>query len=204
MSTHAPLPTPDATGELQTRLVDEAVRLFSQRGYAATSIQHLVTACACSRPALYHYFSSKDELYDAALSTAIHRADILARMLGPAERFDEALRVGLSNIRSQTRHRPDDFRLLVHANYDASSTIRGLRTEALARLEARIHVGVQRGQLRPTVPVTAAAVLLAGTFHALVLRWLENPGCRSENDESMLNLFLSGVAAAPTIPDPMA
>ena len=49
------------------RLVQTALRLFASRGYYHTSIADIVRESGCTRGALYHYFSSKEELGYAAI-----------------------------------------------------------------------------------------------------------------------------------------
>jgi AcrR family transcriptional regulator len=46
-----------------------AVRLFTEAGYEATSVEAILSACAISRGALYHHFSSKEELFKAVFET---------------------------------------------------------------------------------------------------------------------------------------
>ncbi len=52
----------DAT---RTALVAAARRLFTERGYAATSTNEIVERAGVTRGALYHHFSTKDELFRA-------------------------------------------------------------------------------------------------------------------------------------------
>jgi AcrR family transcriptional regulator len=49
------------------RILDSAVRLFAQKGYAATSTREIVEAARVTKPMLYYYFESKDGLCRAAL-----------------------------------------------------------------------------------------------------------------------------------------
>lgn len=50
------------------RILEEAARLFTQKGYEATSVQDLAEVLGLSKAALYHYFRSKEEiLYEVSL-----------------------------------------------------------------------------------------------------------------------------------------
>src|SRR5687768_3279860 len=49
-------------GLVEQEIFDQATRLFAQRGYAGTSIQDIADAVGLTRPALYHYVKSKDDL----------------------------------------------------------------------------------------------------------------------------------------------
>jgi AcrR family transcriptional regulator len=69
-------------GPTRERLLDAAMELFAQRGYAATSIGAIETAAglAARSGALYQYFSGKDALLAAAVERKLEGLDDL----GPA------------------------------------------------------------------------------------------------------------------------
>ena len=48
---------------VRERMLAEALRLFVESGYAATSVREIVEAAGVSKPVLYYYFSSKEGLY---------------------------------------------------------------------------------------------------------------------------------------------
>ena len=48
-------------------LVDVAEELFTESGYAATSLDSIVAGAAVTKGALYHHFSGKQALFEAVL-----------------------------------------------------------------------------------------------------------------------------------------
>ncbi|MEW6258932.1 MAG: TetR/AcrR family transcriptional regulator [Thermodesulfobacteriota bacterium] len=64
-------------------ILDAAARLFSQKGYAGTSIREIVEAAGITKPTLYYYFRNKEELYIELMETAVAT-------------FDSVLQEGLS------------------------------------------------------------------------------------------------------------
>jgi len=48
---------------VRERLLTEALRLFTSRGYAATTVREIVAAAGVTKPVLYYYFGSKEGLY---------------------------------------------------------------------------------------------------------------------------------------------
>lgn len=52
--------------------MDEALRLFAERGYDAVSVSEIADAVGCSAPALYKHFSGKRDLFDAILERSEH------------------------------------------------------------------------------------------------------------------------------------
>ncbi|GAA3634161.1 TetR/AcrR family transcriptional regulator [Microbacterium awajiense] len=53
------------------RVLEIAVELFNEQGYDATSVSDLAARLGLSRSALYHHFTSKEELLAVALDTAL-------------------------------------------------------------------------------------------------------------------------------------
>jgi len=49
--------------DVRERLLAEALRLFTSRGYAATTVREIVEAAGVTKPVLYYYFGSKEGLY---------------------------------------------------------------------------------------------------------------------------------------------
>lgn len=49
--------------DVRERLLREALRLFTSRGYAATTVREIVEAAGVTKPVLYYYFNSKEGLY---------------------------------------------------------------------------------------------------------------------------------------------
>ena len=55
-------------------LVDVAERLFTERGYAATSLDAIVKRARVTKGALYHHFSGKQAIFEAAFERVESRA----------------------------------------------------------------------------------------------------------------------------------
>src|ERR1700712_4864338 len=53
---------PENTLPVVERLGRVSVELFAEHGYAQTSVQQIVDAAGVTKGALYHYFTSKDDL----------------------------------------------------------------------------------------------------------------------------------------------
>ena len=74
-------------------VMDAAISVMSERGYAATSVQDIADRVGVLKGSLYHYFSSKEELLFRVLSESHVQADRIAdevRSLG-LEPLDELL-----------------------------------------------------------------------------------------------------------------
>ncbi|WP_156915708.1 TetR/AcrR family transcriptional regulator [Desulfatirhabdium butyrativorans] len=54
------------------QILKAAAKLFSENGYAGTSIREIVEAAGITKPTLYYYFQNKEELYLDLMETAIN------------------------------------------------------------------------------------------------------------------------------------
>lgn len=53
---------PPRTADTRTRLLDTALRLVRERGFAATSVNELCAAAGVTKGAFFHHFASKEQL----------------------------------------------------------------------------------------------------------------------------------------------
>src|ERR1700743_1319535 len=66
------------------RIIDEAMHLFSEQGYAATSIATIEEAAGLTPGAggLYHHFKSKEAVLAAGIERQLERLEALRRIRG--------------------------------------------------------------------------------------------------------------------------
>ena len=79
----------------QQELLDQALALFSVRGYDAVGVREIVEAVGVTKPTLYHYFESKRGLLDTLLQREAGK--MLAQIL-PAAAYHGDLVLTLENI----------------------------------------------------------------------------------------------------------
>ena len=64
------------------KLLDTAISIFAEKGYAGTSVREIVEQAGVSKPVLYYYFKSKEGLFLAILDMAENlQKDLLAGVL---------------------------------------------------------------------------------------------------------------------------
>jgi len=102
---------------IRERLMKSALRLFTQRGYSATTVRELVEEAGVTKPALYYHFGSKEELYLELMRTNFNRIEAMFDTYREGEgdvrsRLMAFLDRGFLHVR-QNR----DFIRLMHAVY---------------------------------------------------------------------------------------
>ncbi|PXX58431.1 TetR family transcriptional regulator [Nocardia tenerifensis] len=151
---------------LRPQILDEASRLFYERGFAATSIRDIADAVGISSSTLYHHFANKQEVLSAIVTrfmTDFNNATIPVledRTRTPTERL---LQVLATHIEMSDDRRPE---LLVGNPVlyalDVSQRDRVLKQEAEyhAAVRAVIDEGQQRGIFSVADPGLATMALL--------------------------------------------
>jgi len=64
-------------GSARERLMQAATELFTQKGYAATSVREIVAAAGVSKPVLYYYFKNKEGIFQEIVRFGIEKVDNL-------------------------------------------------------------------------------------------------------------------------------
>ena len=55
------------------RILETALDLFASQGYDATSVQAICDAAHITKPTLYHFYGSKEGVYNALIASALER-----------------------------------------------------------------------------------------------------------------------------------
>jgi AcrR family transcriptional regulator len=164
---------------VENEMYEHAIRLFAERGFAGTNLQDIADAMGMTRPALYYYVKSKDELLaklaaDVAGGSAVEMAELAARPdLDAVGKLRGIARLSVVRLARQ----PDRFRLLIRSeaelpaelaeSYDAN------RRAVLKTVADVIEQGIVAGQLRP-VDARVAALAVLGMCNWVA--WWFRPG----------------------------
>lgn len=163
--------------ERRALIEEAAARLFAERGYAATTVEDIVSAAGVSKPMLYRHFESKKELQ---LKLLEHRRDALAA--APLERFlqgegepEQRLPAMLDAWFAHVEEHPDSSRVLFQdATGDAD--VRALQRELRGRQRAADMALIR--ELAPQLPeheLEPLGEIIRSSLTGLALWWLEHP-----------------------------
>lgn len=61
-----------AANDTRSRLLDTALKLFSEHGVEGTSLQMIADALGVTKAAVYYYFKTKDEIAEAVAAPTLH------------------------------------------------------------------------------------------------------------------------------------
>ncbi|MEU6356323.1 TetR family transcriptional regulator [Streptomyces sp. NPDC047072] len=164
--------------QTRARIQTEALKLFRERGYEATTVQQIAQAAEVAHTTVFRYFPTKEDLvisddYDPLLYEALRAQP---PRLEPVEALRAALHTILDSLPAESfaagRERVN---LML-----SEPALRGAIFENfLTTMRTVTAILAERADTDPRdlsmrVPVAAAF----GTFLDLMLRWSEDPGLR--------------------------
>jgi AcrR family transcriptional regulator len=129
----------------RAKLLQTGKDLFAANGYHGVAVDDIVTKAACNKRMLYHYFGSKDGLYEAVLKEVL--GQFKSMPLRPAKAAEaplETLHALIHDCFSFLHKNADFTRLLIWENLDQGKCLERypeLLTESplLERIEALIE-----------------------------------------------------------------
>lgn len=201
----------DEESERYRSILETAARLICVRGYEATSMQEIASACGLTKAGLYHHVQSKEQLLFAIMDYGmdVFEEQVLAHVQDipdPVLRLRACMR---RNIALVTRGWSKEVTIILHEHAtltgDARESIDGRKKRYVRFLEQAVAEGVRQGKLRPVDPTIAAFSLLGMVLW--VYKWFKADGRLSEEQvtDGMLDLLFHGLtlphSETPSAPD---
>ncbi|MEO3972719.1 TetR/AcrR family transcriptional regulator [Streptomyces sp. CAU 1734] len=180
-------------------LLSVAVRIFNERGYDGTSMEHLSQAAGISKSSIYHHVSGKEELLRRAVSRALdalyaileepggRRGRAIARVEYVTRRTVEVLMAELPYV---------TLLLRVRGNTKTERWALERRREFDQRVSDLLKAAAEDGDLRADVDIRLATRLLFGMVNSLVEWYRPQPGGGPEEDqlaETVVRLAFDGL-----------
>jgi len=189
------------------QLFSQALRVFSRKGYASTTLQDIASEAGVTRGAIYWHFKGKAELYNTLISEYSERGnriiqqaaaeggsllDILRRVFVrqlQAIETDRELRAMMELHLFKTGLAPEleeGRQLQVAASLAMVEMLAGIMTQ-----------GVELGLLRPDVDTKTMARAYLAFQNGLIQLWLAAPEQFSllNSAESYADIFMSSIKA---------
>jgi AcrR family transcriptional regulator len=190
----------DRADRKREAILQAAVRQFSRRGFGATSLDSIAQLLNVTKPAIYHYFSNKEEVLLESVRAG------MVQLASSVEALDEAAaETGLARLRALlTRYgliMSTDFGLCIQRvsedelKPEAREEFLALKREIDKRIRALVEVGIEDGSIRAG-NARVVAFTLAGGLNS-ISRWYdpEGPDSAEAVVETVIDTLLNGVAA---------
>ena len=188
-----------AAPKARERLLETAIGMFAEKGYAGTSVREIVEQAGVSKPVLYYYFKSKEGLFLAILEQAEDlqkqllsevlksEGDVLNRLL----RLYRRLYVGISE-------RPNLYKMIYSLifgppqgapDYDFTRYHRHM-IDAIGKI---YHMGLACGEVRKTAADEFAFLVLSLIDFCLHMDQVQPHLSDPQRPERLLRLAFQGI-----------
>ena len=159
------LRNPDRT---RRRILQAAIRLFAKHGFHAVSVDQIVGQARVNKRMVYHYFGSKDALFETALSEVYKRIEeiefhAVERGRSPREKLSRLLESYFEFLDRE----PEFTRLLQWENLEKGRHLTKenhllTKNPFLERFRAIVQDGVATGEFRSDLDVTHLMIHFIG------------------------------------------
>jgi len=173
----------------QNAVLDAALKLFAEKGFAETSLRQISVESGVSHPLILHHFGSKDDLYKAVKRRVVE---------GYGERFPAAahdvqrpinIRAEMRRLMTYLGENELAMKLCARVRVDGDYQVWPGEPDIFNVIRQRIEVAQRRGLVRADLQASLLSIMIIG----LVIFWLDGRRCfaqRFENlpdDEAYLN-----------------
>lgn len=147
-------------------LVDSAVDLFTKRGYAGTSLDEVVKRARVTKGALYHHFSGKQALFEAAFAQV--ETQTIESLTAVVTADGDAWEIAIAGLRAYVRKclDPEYQRIIIHEAPVVMGWERWREAEehfSFGLLRTAVQLLVDAGEIED-LPVEIMARLLFGAL----------------------------------------
>lgn len=161
----------------ERQMMDAAVRTFGRRGYRAASMDEIAELAGVSKPLVYLYLNSKEDLFTACIRReAAALVEAVRAAVTPGESAERQLWAGLRGFFTHTAERPDGWAVL-HAQARThgepfAREVAVMRAEIVAFVTLLIVEAAREARRDPSLPereVSGLAEALVGAAEALAV-----------------------------------
>jgi AcrR family transcriptional regulator len=184
-------------GLVQQEIYDRATQLFAERGFAGTSFQDIADAVGVTRPALYHYVKSKEDLLARLVAEITEDSAASIRAIARRTDLDSPgrLREIVASLARRQGEHAARFRLIIRSEADLPAAVAEKhakdRRAVLRSLATVIDRGIEEGVFRP-IDARVAALGILGTVNWVA--WWFNPD--SDDNLDLISAQLADTAVA--------
>jgi AcrR family transcriptional regulator len=185
------------------RIVDEAMRLFSQHGYAATSIARIEEAAGLTPGAggLYHHFKSKEAVLAAGIERQLERLGALRKIrhvLGSLGDLRAELTLTARYVLAELDNESELLRILASDVRNRPQVLAAAAEELVSSTFAGFAEWIDENAARPLSPDEARAIAVFGLGSLLSSRLMRDVlGIPIQvDDETLVGTWVQSMTAA--------
>jgi AcrR family transcriptional regulator len=149
-------------------IVQNAIRLFSKKGYAGTSMDELASLCNLNKAMIFYYFKNKKGLYESVMHEILE--EIYSTIVNKSRRYNSALDEIEEFIKVYAKFacsHPYLPSLLLKELSDSGAVIPEVLFSSMRKLFAHFSNILKRGGYKDEIPMVLYFMIL-GTLNLIV------------------------------------
>jgi AcrR family transcriptional regulator len=195
-------PRPDVSEERRAQIIEAALACYTRKGYANTTMDDIVAESGLSKGAIYWYFKSKDDVFQAAFTSMFEAVGAESMVAFQAcETAADRLRLGARTMVDLARNIEGYFALIVEfwSQSENRDEVMGFWAEMLVQYQQVIAAifegGIQSGEFRE-VDADALAWMIMTAYDGLAAYDMMIPNLDMDKiSETFIEALLKGLIA---------
>lgn len=193
----------------KARLLNVGIAKFAEKGFAGATVDEIVDAANVNKRMVYHYFGSKEKLYQASLKEVYGRlASIEVNLFAKPHQLEETIREIIHLYFKFLQENPEFVNLLLWENLNRGRGLEATgfdlsKDPVLHHLDETIQQGMRDGKIRSKTNVKHLLISLIGlcliyfsnryTLSKTLQMDLSSPETLREGIDHAVKLVLEGV-----------
>lgn len=194
-----PIQDQQLPNEAETKLLESALFLFSEKGYEGTSIREIIEGAGVTRPVLYYYFENKEDLFSRLVEEKFKElVEQIESIKNQHTSCSDRLKGIISAAFDLAEENPEAVNLILQVFFSPPQQGPALDKVALAHMRFRhlediMQEGLDSGELAGGDAQSLALVFL-GIMDMHVMAKSNRPETRltPELAASLVDFFLAG------------
>lgn len=193
--------------EIRERLFRAALKLFSEKGFAETTVEDITNAADVGKGTFFNHFPSKEHMLIGFSDMQLGKLqDAVNGMRASNESMSSFLRKLSIRMTEEPARAPDVVRAILLANLSNSSvrsTMQEKHARALGLMTQIIEIGQERGEFRRDVPARELAQVFRQMVFGTLLMWsVYGDASLPERINSALSVLWMGLAPRDPVSKP--
>lgn len=188
--------------------------LFASLGFKGTTTRAIAEAAGVSEAIIFRHFATKEDLYDAIITTTIEKRRAVWQLESPSKNQDEdiadLLREYATGFISRNRADQTFIRLMLYsALEDHKFRQRFFESHSSPFMQAirqRIRTGIESGEYGATDPHLMMFSFFGSLYQYSVNRFVASSNQPPEEEdkrfiENLINIYVTSLKASTSVPD---
>ncbi len=184
-------------------ILSAAKRVFSRKGYEATTVEDIALEAGFGKASLYFYFKTKKEVFLSLIKDGLEGQrkllkEIMNSQLSNVERLEAVLSKMFEYVRENR-----EFMRIVHSESQKlyATTLREVRSSIIKEhkrtmegIASIVRDGIKSGEFREVEPTLAAASFM-GIIRSVIFNWLvkDEKTLPDRYKPMVMDIFLKGI-----------